>query len=80
MRDLFLSLVKKLLLTLFVLQLARVILCEILRRVTQTEVVIAIVIISSLAYLVRKRRGDSTRKPRSTSTGERTPVMPRSNR
>ena len=52
-------------------------LAELLHNVTQSELVVAGATISVTSYFVRKRRVGPTRRSNTASTGERTPIMPR---
>jgi len=51
-----------------------------LRHVTNGELWIGVGVISTAAYFIRKHRMPRVTNLRSSSSGERTPVMPRSNR
>ena len=72
----FLKIAKVLFLTVLALSLIG----DVLRSVTTMQLVVTSAVISLVAYLIRQRRLGPARRPRSTSTGERTPVMPRSDR
>ena len=53
---------------------------HLLRNVDSFHLAVAVLIVSGVAYFVRIHRKPRQIRPRSTSTGERTPMMPRSDR
>jgi hypothetical protein len=63
----------------FLVEVGLSLLANLVRRVTTGEWLIALCVLNTFAYFIRERRRPRDRKPRSTSGGERTPVMPRRN-
>jgi hypothetical protein len=80
MKDVFPVWVRKLFFFLLAAKVVLIMLEDLLRRVSQTEFVIASLVVSGVAYVLLRSRSNSARKARSTSAGERTPVLPRSGR
>jgi hypothetical protein len=77
MRDLFPSWIVKIFMALVITEVALSVAANLLRRVTTGELLITIGLLSTSAYFIRERRRPRDKKPRTTSSGERTPVMPR---
>jgi uncharacterized membrane-anchored protein len=77
MTDGFQRLLFKAMMALFVMALALSLLAEVLRSLSTLDLVVIGMVVSCVAYYVRERRRSREKRPRSTSSGERTPVMPR---
>ena len=54
-------------------------LAEVLRSLSTFDLIVAGTVISIVAYFIRESRSPRHQKLRNTSSGERTPVMPRRN-
>ena len=67
----------KTMLVLFVVEVVLSLAAEVLRSISKIHLVVAAMVISITAYLIRERRSGGEKRPRGGSGGERTPVMPR---
>lgn len=77
MHKLFTSWVIKIFVILVIAEVALSVAANLLRRATTSELLIALCVLSTSAYFIRERRRQRDKKPRSTSSGERTPALPR---
>jgi hypothetical protein len=77
MRELFQSWMKRVFLIPFISTVTLSVVADLLRHVSTSELWIGAGVISTAAYFIRERRRPHNTKPRSTSNGERSPVMPR---
>ena len=69
----------KAMIVLFVVEMVLSLAAEILRSISSIHLIVAGMVISIAAYLIRERRVGREKRPRGGSGGERTPVMPRTN-
>lgn len=69
----------KAMMVVFVVELVLSWIAQLFRNVNTFHLVLAAALVSCVAYFIRERRRPRQPKPRSTSSGERTPVMPRRN-
>ena len=79
MKDKIFRFLLKAIVVLFVVELVLSLVDQVLRRTSTFDLVVASVLVSSTAYFIRERRKPRHQRPRSTSSGERTPLMPRRN-
>ncbi len=80
MRDKIQHWLLKVMMVLFVAEVLLSWVAQVFSSISTIHLVLVILVVSGVAYVVRSHRNPRQIRPRSTSTGERTPMMPRSGR
>jgi hypothetical protein len=80
MNDKFQRLLLKSMIVLFIAAVTLSLVADVLRAASPAHLAIIAVLLSGTAYFIRERRSPRDQRTRSGAGGERTPVMPRSDR